>query len=327
MQQRREHPKVSRPRATTAVQPATPVATIGRKSPAAPPAYRPQPVPKVLQRKTANEAKIRELKAPPAYRPQSKPHVLQAKSRQPLARPASGVVQAMKTGSSAPVEPTPTKKLKVEKKLVNHIKQIIEYIYARLDQQNQAVLPLSILVTTKLANMIAEEHQSSKRNWQFISVATKNDDVTGLVEASNNMQAFNKDTVEQKISTVNMPGIQIEQEDDKFPRTGGRQFHAETNLVFHGCKTVGVSGGKNCIFCALYFQMKGRPFSYHRGKIKSWFLPEPATIKQFFGDDIDNYITTNKAAILQLQNCPKSVTTLDNAQSLIDLLTNTTQFW
>ena len=311
------------------VQRATPAV---RKTPAAPPAYRPQPVPKVLQRKADNDSKpqtqtkTRELKAPPAYRPQPTPRVLQAKTRQPLARPASGVVQAMKTTKKAPENPSPTKKVKAEK-LVNHIQQITEYIFNRLDQNNATVLPLSVLVTTKLSNMIAAQHQGSKRNWQFISVGTKDTDVTELVEASNNMQQFNKTSVEQSISTAIMPDITIEQQDDERPNTGERQFHAETNLVFHGCKTVGVSGGKNCIFCSLYFQMKGRPYSYHTGVIKSWYLPEPATIRQFFGGDIDNYIKENKTAILSFQNCPTSVLDNNDAQTLIDLLTNTTQFW
>ena len=318
------------PKATTVVQPATPN---GRKTPVAPPVYRPQPVPKVLQRKAANESKAqtqapktREVKAPPVFRPQPTPRALQAKVRKPLGRPAAGVVQAMKTQKQAPEDPTVKKKAKVEK-LVNHIQQIIEYIYARLDKKNQRVLPLSVLVTTKLSNMIAEEHRSTKRNWQFISVATKSNDVTELVEASNNMQQFNKQSVETQISTNTMPDITIEQQEDDHFRTGGRQFHAETNLVFHGCQTVGVSGGKNCIFCSLYFRMKGRPYSYHTGAIKSWFLPEPATIKEFFGKDVDNYITANKDAILKFQNCPQSVKTLDTAQNLIDLLTNTTSFW
>jgi hypothetical protein len=318
------------PKRPTVVQPATPN---GRKAPVAPPVYRPQPVPKVLQRKTANESKAqtqvtktREVKAPPVFRPQPAPRVLQPKARKPLGRPASGVVQAMKTHKQAPEDPTPKKKVKVEK-LENHIRQIIELIYNRLDTENQRVLPLSVLVTTKLSNMIAEEHQSTKRNWQFISVATKSADVTELVEASNNMQPFNKQTVETAISTNTMPGIKIEQQDKDHFRTGGRQFHAETNLVFHGCKTVGVSGGKNCIFCSLYFHMKGRPYSYHTGAIKSWFLPENATIKDFFGEAVDNYVTKNKSKILSYQNCPSSVKSLDTAQNLIDLLTNTTSFW
>jgi len=309
-------------------QPATPN---GRKTPAAPPVYRPQPVPKVLQRKIANDSKAQTqatktpaVKAPPVFRPQPAPRVLQAKALK--GRPASSVVQTMKTQKQAPENPSVLKKPKVEK-LVNHIQQIIEYIYARLDKKNQTVLPLSVLVTTKLSNMIAEEHKSSKRSWQFISVATKSNDVTELVEASNNRQKFNKQTVETKISTNTMPDITIEQQEDDELHTGGRQFHAETNLVFHGCHTVGVSGGKNCIFCSLYFRMKGRPYSYHTGAIKSWFLPEAATIKEFFGKDVDNYITANKDAILKFQNCPQSVKTLDTAQNLIDLLTNTTQFW
>ncbi len=316
--------------ATTVVQPATANA---RKTPVAPPVYRPQPVPKVLQRKTANESKAqttatktREVKAPPVFRPQPTPRVLQAKAHKPSAGSPAGVVQAMKTQKQAPEDPTPKKKVKVVK-LDNHIRQIIEFIYIRLDKKNQTVLPLSVLVTTKLSNMIAEQHQSSKRSWQFISVATKSNDVTELVEASNNMQRFNKQSVETQISTNAMPDIKIEQQEDDNLRTGGRQFHAETNLVFHGCQTVGVSGGKNCIFCSLYFRMKGRPYSYHMGAIKSWFLPEAATIKEFFGKDVDNYITANKDAILQFQNCPQSVKTLDTAQNLIDLLTNTTSFW
>lgn len=323
MRQPPKHPKT-----ISVVQPATPN---GRKTPAAPPVYRPQPVPKVLQRKTANDSKAQgtktpEVKAPPAFRPQPAPRVLQAKARQLPGRPVSGVVQAMKTQKQAPENPSGKKKAKVEK-LQNHIQQIIEYIYARLDKRNQTVLPLSVLVTTKMANMIADQHKSSKRSWQFISVATKSNDVTELVEASNNMQQFNKQTVETSISTNAMPDITIEQQDNDHLRTGGRQFHAETNLVFHGCQTVGVSGGKNCIFCSLYFRMKGRPYSYHTGAIKSWFLPEAATIKEFFGKEVDNYVTTNKDAILQFQNCPQSVKSLDTAQNLIDLLTNTTSFW
>lgn len=315
----RQPPK--HPKAITVAQPS------GRKTPTAPPVYRPQPVPKVLQRKTANESKAHEVKVPPAYRPQPTPRVLQAKARPAAGRPASSVVQAMKTQKKAPEDPSPKKKPKVEK-LLNHIQHIIALIHNHLDTQNQKVLPLSVLVTTKLANMIAEQHQSTKRNWQYISVATKNDDAPPeLVEASNNMQQFDKGTVETNISTDRMPDITIEQQDDDRPRTGGRQFHAETNLVFHGCKTVGVSGGKNCIFCSLYFKMKGRPYSYHTGVIKSWFLPEAATIKNFFGDEVDSYITENKSAILNFRNCPQTVRTLNTAQNLIDLLCNTTQFW
>lgn len=45
------------------------------KKPIAPPAYRPQPVPRVLQTKTM------QVKAPPVYRPQPAPRVLQAKTQ------------------------------------------------------------------------------------------------------------------------------------------------------------------------------------------------------------------------------------------------------
>lgn len=47
---------------------------LARGRPGAPPAYRPQPVPRVLQTKPA------QLKAPPVYRPQAVPRVLQAKA-------------------------------------------------------------------------------------------------------------------------------------------------------------------------------------------------------------------------------------------------------
>src|SRR4051812_47755338 len=57
-----------------------------KSSPAAPPAYRPQPVPQVLQRKTDTSQKSqgtqleRQPVAPPVYRPQSIPKVLQPKT-------------------------------------------------------------------------------------------------------------------------------------------------------------------------------------------------------------------------------------------------------
>jgi hypothetical protein len=90
-----------------------------KKPPPAPPVYRPQPVPKVLQRKTVpgqtvaaqhsnNQQKILQRKAPvapPAYRPQPAPKVLQA--RAPLAGsmkrgqpPASKSVQRQRPASS-----------------------------------------------------------------------------------------------------------------------------------------------------------------------------------------------------------------------------------
>lgn len=75
------------------------------KSPVAPPAYRPQPTPKVLQRKSAVPSSGVATKhpptAPPVYRPHPVPKVLQAK------RPAA---ELKLTGQPdrAPVSPSPT---------------------------------------------------------------------------------------------------------------------------------------------------------------------------------------------------------------------------
>ena len=72
-------PAVLQPRVTTASQ--------MKQPPAAPPVYRPQPVPKVLQAKNAVSQQPRAAStprqpiAPPVYRPQPTPQVLQQKTR------------------------------------------------------------------------------------------------------------------------------------------------------------------------------------------------------------------------------------------------------
>lgn len=96
-------PPVYRPQPTPKVlqlkkaQPTTATTAAVRKQPVAPPVYRPQPTPKVLQRKTAAP--------PPAYRPPATPKVLQKKTDRtaaparvspPRVLPAnSGVIQPM----------------------------------------------------------------------------------------------------------------------------------------------------------------------------------------------------------------------------------------
>lgn len=57
------------------------MAAAPQKMPVAPPVYRPQPTPRVLQRKTAVQPPVVQAKpaAPPAYRPQPTPKVLQTK--------------------------------------------------------------------------------------------------------------------------------------------------------------------------------------------------------------------------------------------------------
>ena len=57
-----------------------------KSAPTAPPAYRPQPTPKVLQAKTALPPQQKRV-APPAYRPQPVPKVLQRQEARPPAAP------------------------------------------------------------------------------------------------------------------------------------------------------------------------------------------------------------------------------------------------
>lgn len=77
-----QHP--TQPRGQNVAQPKAAAPQV-RPAPAAPPAYRPQPAPKVLQTKTATvqgpaDAKGRAPAAPPVYRPQPVPKVLQRKT-------------------------------------------------------------------------------------------------------------------------------------------------------------------------------------------------------------------------------------------------------
>src|SRR5687768_12290623 len=74
-------PKVLQLKNATKPQP-TNAATSARKQPVPPPVYRPQPTPRVLQQK--------KPAAPPVYRPQAAPKVLQKKTNQPThAKPAT----------------------------------------------------------------------------------------------------------------------------------------------------------------------------------------------------------------------------------------------
>jgi hypothetical protein len=66
-------------------------------TPASPPVYRPQPLPKVLQKKACVQPPppqaCRQPSAPPAYRPQPTPQTLQARTRPPVAVKAPGTAQ------------------------------------------------------------------------------------------------------------------------------------------------------------------------------------------------------------------------------------------
>ena len=75
-------------------KPGNPVGVSNIKRPVAPPVYRPQPIPKVLQTKKINEPRVpvpanqKPITAPAAYRPQPGPKVLQTKSARPQSLPA-----------------------------------------------------------------------------------------------------------------------------------------------------------------------------------------------------------------------------------------------
>ena len=96
-----------RPQGPGVLQPKSVGAPQMRRPPAAPPAYRPQPLPKVLQRKVANAPQPRApqskggLAAPPVYRPQPTLRCLQLK--QAVAPPP--VLVARNTNRPAPPPP------------------------------------------------------------------------------------------------------------------------------------------------------------------------------------------------------------------------------
>lgn len=88
-------PKVLQRKATTPQQPQAATAAHTRSAPTV---YRPQPTPKVLQKKTAPVQQARAAQAPaapPAYRPQPAPKVLQTKSRFGAAEPPAVKVKSV----------------------------------------------------------------------------------------------------------------------------------------------------------------------------------------------------------------------------------------
>lgn len=103
-------------------QPKTHVTAPDVKRPVAPPVYRPQPVPRVLQTKTVQKLRVEELSqprrqpvAPPVYRPLPQPKVLQQKKRivpesmltvrSPLKNPFSISRSVNVPGSPKPIGP------------------------------------------------------------------------------------------------------------------------------------------------------------------------------------------------------------------------------
>lgn len=107
-QMRKQHQSHQR-----AVQPKSAIAPQKPKQPVAPPVYRPQPAPKVLQRKMAtthqpaNQTKPAPV-AQPAYRPQPTPKVLQAKPS--VLQPKTETGAGMPPAAPAPYRPQPAPK-------------------------------------------------------------------------------------------------------------------------------------------------------------------------------------------------------------------------
>lgn len=122
-------------------------------------------------------------------------------------------------------------------------------------------------------------------------------------------------------------------------RTGTDTFHAETRLVYEGCDHVTVSGppsvttneqnrpsftfGKqyNCVLCSLYRMNHGLPYSFHTDKVKSWFLPEPLGVAEFFGAEI--------AAVASSPEFVQEFKTKEpfDAQDLINILADKNMPW
>lgn len=101
-----------------------------RKSPLAPTPYRPQPVPRVLQKKSAahqSAPKVAVVQpktpaAPPVYRPQPLPHVLQRKVLKPGGPPVQKVAPPNKSGRGAGprTPPTPSAVLQRQRQTAPH---------------------------------------------------------------------------------------------------------------------------------------------------------------------------------------------------------------
>ena len=121
-----------------------------KRLPVAPPVYRPQPMPKVLQRKIAtapqsNASVFPQRKppvAPPVYRPQAPPKVLQAKSnlpqrKQPVAPPVYRQPQAAKLLQPKSVSPPvrTTAQLKASPAPVKPPRRIAAPVFSRSIQR------------------------------------------------------------------------------------------------------------------------------------------------------------------------------------------------
>jgi hypothetical protein len=208
----------------------------------------------------------------------------------------------------------------------------------RLPQPN--VPMLADLASKRLAEMLPSamgDTAKDKRAWQFASVGVLPPTAPPLVTkgvpgcfvvsggmgtvtfASNDMRDLKAVLVDQNTtqSIEKMTEVQNVKVSTKKP--GGQVFHTETRQLFEGCKHISVTGGLNCIFCALYRRYKGLSWDYHIGSIASWYCPEPLTVAQFFGPVIDQYVGTDEFVSVFGH--------VGSAAALIDILTSHTKYW
>jgi hypothetical protein len=207
------------------------------------------------------------------------------------------------------------------------IANVIAKIIARLDASHDAIAQrvyggggrvptLATLASKTVTSQLPGSLEGSKRSWQFAATGVLDSSPehdTQAVYATNNLASL-KAPVEGLSSLSTIPD-RVE----KVIKPGGRVYHAETRLASEGCKHISVTDGRNCLFCSLFFLAKGIPYEYHTGDVKSWHLPEPLSIRDYFGADIEQYIQQ-----------PKFTTAwgpIASTQALIDLLTTTNQYW
>lgn len=207
------------------------------------------------------------------------------------------------------------------------IATVIRKIIARLDANRDAlaqekyggggrVPSLGTLASQAVSGQLPNMFTRSKRAWQFAA--------TGLLHSSEHHDTqivYVANDV--KPTEHGNPGLEhlatVPDLRESRTKPGGRVYHAETRLAAEGCEHISVTGGENCIFCALFMLAKRIPYTYHIGDVKSWHLPDNLSIAAYFGSDIDTYVAG--AEFTASYAAPAS------AQALIDLLTTSNQYW
>ena len=222
------------------------------------------------------------------------------------------------------------------------IGHLIRLIYQLLDIR--LALPqvpmLADLASERLADMLPEamgDTPKDKRAWQFASVGvlpptapalyvngqqgcmTVSGGMGTVTFASNDMRNLKANLVDANTTgnitkMTDAPGAK-----ERRKKIGGKVFHTETRQLFEGCTHISVTGGLNCIFCALYRRYRGLSWEYHRGSIASWYCPQPLTVAQLFGATIALYVSSAEFTA--------AFGAVATAQGLVDILTSNTRFW